>query len=124
MRCGDPIAWKAVRQGRCSQSTCEAEVRAIDKATKEILYLRNRCDDMHLSDSSIPTPLFNDNRGAVYWSKNTTSKGMRHINSRQCAVRNSVRAKEMTVYHISSVVNPSDIFTKEMHDSKHFCEIL
>ena len=123
MRCGGPIAWKAVRQDCCSQSTCEAEVRAIDEATKEILYLRYRCDDMHLPDSSIPTPLYNDNRGAVDWSKNTTSKGMRHINSRQCAVRDSVREKEITVYHISGVVNPSDIFTKEMRDSKHFCEL-
>ena len=39
MRCGGPIAWKAVCQPRTSRSTCEAEIRATDEAVKEILYL-------------------------------------------------------------------------------------
>lgn len=123
MRCGGPIAWRAARQDRCSRSTCEAEVTAIDEATKDVLSLRHRCEDMHLPDSSIPTPVFNDNSGAVQWSKNTTSKGMRHVNVRHCAVRDSVRAKEIAIFHINGKVNPSDIFTKEMRDTKHFCTL-
>lgn len=88
-----------------------------------MLSLRHRCEDMHLPDSSIPTPVFNDNSGAVQWSKNTTSKGMRHVNVRHCAVRDSVRAKEIAIFHINGKVNPSDIFTKEMRDTKHFCTL-
>ena len=123
MRCGGPIAWKAVRQERCSRSTCEAEVIAIDEATKEVLSLRHRCDDMSLPDSSIPTPVFNDNSGAVQWSKNSTSKGLRHVNVRHCAVRDSIRLKEIAIFHVSGKVNPSDIFTKEMRDTAHFCTL-
>lgn len=86
MRCGGPIAWKAVRQERCSRSSCEAEIRAVDEATKEILSLRYRCDDMGLPDASSPTLLFNDNRGTVDWAKGTTTKGMRHMNFRDVSV--------------------------------------
>ena len=65
MRCGGPIAWKAVRQERTSCSMCEAEIRVTDEAVKEILSLRYRCDDMHLPDAIGPTRLYNDNQGTV-----------------------------------------------------------
>ena len=123
MRCGGPIAWKAVRQDRCSRSTCEAEIRSIDETTKEVLSLRHRCDDMRLPDSSIPTPVFNDNLGSVDWSKGTSTKGMRHMNIRDCAIRDSLQASEIDIRHIDGRVNPSDIFTKEMRDTAHFCTL-
>ena len=123
MRCGGPIAWKAVRQERTSRSTCEAEIRATDEAVKEILSLRNRCDDMNLPDGSAPTLLYNDNQGTVDWAKGTSTKGMRHINLKDCAVRDSVQANEIDIHHIPGNINPSDIFTKEMRDGSHFREL-
>ena len=120
MRCGGPIAWKAVRQERTSRSTCEAEIRATDEAVKEILSLRHRCDDMNLPDAVGPTRLYNDNQGTVDWSKGTSTKGMRHINLKDCAVRDSIQAKEVDLCHIPGDINPSDIFTKEMRDAAHF----
>eukprot|EP00957_Ditylum_brightwellii_P168858 12852645-Ditylum_brightwellii.AAC.1 len=56
MRCGGPIAWKSVRQDRCSRSSCEAEIRATDEGIKEVLSLRARCADMSLTDANRPTP--------------------------------------------------------------------
>ena len=120
MRCGGPIAWKAVRQERTSRSTCKAEVRATDEAVKEILSLRHRCDDLHLPDASSPTRLYNDNQGAVDWSKGTTTKRMRHINLRDCAVRDSIISEEIDLRHIPGDINPSDIFTKELRDANRF----
>ena len=120
MRCGGPIAWKAVRQERTSRSTCEAEIRATDETVKEILSIRHRCDDMSLPDAIGPTRLYNDNQGAVDWSKTTSTKGMRHINLKDCAVRDSIQAKEVDICHIPGDINPSDIFTKEMRDGTHF----
>ena len=87
---------------------------------KEILSLRYRCDDMHLPDAVGPTRLHNDNQGTVDWSKGTSTMGMRHINLKDCAVRDSIPAKEVDVCHIPGDVNPSDIFTKEMRDATHF----
>ena len=123
MRCGGPIAWKAIRQGRTSRSTCEAEIRATDEAVKEILSLRHRSDDMNLSDSNSPTRLYNDNRGTVDWAKGTSTKGMRHINLRDCAVRDSINAKEVDLVHIPGEINPSDIFTKELRDATRFRDL-
>jgi len=123
MRCGGPIAWKAVRQDRCSRSTCEAKLRSIDETTREVLSLRHRCDDMNLPDADIPTPLYNDKLGSVDWSKGTTTKGLRHLNIRDCAIRDSLHAGEIDLRHIAGKVNPSDIFTKEMRDTPHFCTL-
>ena len=121
MRCGGPITWKAVRQERTSRSTCETEIRATDKAVKEILSLRHRCDDdMHLPGAVGPTCLYSDNQGTVDWSKGTSTKGMRHINLNDCAVRGSIQAKEVGICYIPGDVNPSNIFTKEMRDTTHF----
>ena len=89
-------------------------------ATKEILSLRNRCEDMDLPDADIPTPIYNDNQGCVDWAKGTSTKGMRHMNIRDCAVRDSVQKSEINMLHIPGILNPSDIFTKEMRDGKHF----
>ena len=120
MRCGGPIAWKAVRQEQTSRSTCEAEIRATDEGIKEVLSIRNRCADMQLPDAESPTPVYNDNQGCVDWSKTTSTKGMRHINLKDCAVRDSVQGKDVTMHHIQGAINPSDIFTNEMRDSLHF----
>lgn len=120
MRCGGPVAWKAVRQEQCSRSTCEAEIRATDEGIKEVLSLRHRCEDMHLADANQPTPVYNDNQGCVDWAKTTSTKGMRHINLKDCAIRDSVQSKDVTIHHIQGVINPSDIFTKEMKDGLHF----
>ena len=120
MRCGGPIAWKAVRQPRTSRSTCEAEIRATDEAVKEILSLCHRCNDMNLPNANTPTRLYNNNQGTVDWSKSTTNKALRHICLKDCAVRNSIQAKEVDLYHIPGAVNLSNIFTKKMRDGTHF----
>ena len=78
---------------------------------------------MNLPDASSPTLLFNDNRGTVDWAKGTSTKGMRHLNQRSVCVRESIQDKEIALHHINGLVNPSDIFTKEMRDTAHFCEL-
>ena len=123
MRCGGPIAWKAVRQDKCSRSTCEAKICSIDETTREVLLLRHRCKYMNLPDTDIPTPLFNDNLGSVDWSKGTKTKGLGHLNIRDGAIRDSLQAGKIDLRHIAGKVNPSDVFTKEMRDTPHFCTL-
>ena len=112
MRCGGPIAWKAVRKERTIRSTCEAEIRATDEAVKEILSLSHCCDNMNLPDAAGPTCLYNDNQGTVNWAKGTSTKGMHHINLKDCAIRDSIQPKEVDLYHIPGAINPSYISTK------------
>ena len=85
---------------------------------------------MFLTDANRPTPVYNDNdndndnQGCVDWSKTTSTKGLRHLNIRDCAVRDSIQAEEVTIHHIQGVINPADIFTKEMKDGLHFRALL
>lgn len=52
----------------------------------------NRGTDLSLPESEQPTPLFNDNRGAVDWSQGLNiSKRLRHFNIREVAVRDDVQ---------------------------------
>ena len=78
---------------------------------------------MNIPDAASPTRLYNDNQGTVDWSKGTSTKGMRHINLRDCAVRDSIQAKEVDIRHIPGDINPSDIFTKELRDATRFREL-
>ena len=48
---------------------------------------------MNISNANTPTRLYNDNQGTIDWSNSTTTKGMRHICLKDCAVRNSIQAK-------------------------------
>jgi hypothetical protein len=121
LRAGGPIAWSSVRQERTSRSSCEAEVRATDECAKEILSVRLRGKDIGLSDDASPTKLHNDNQGCVDWCKTTTTSGMKHIDLRSNAVRESVHLGDISIHHIPGVINCADIFTKELKDASHFC---
>ncbi len=77
-------------------------------------------DDLHLLDSSIPTNMYNNNRGAVDWSKSFTTKGMRHVNIRENAIREAHMMNEISVHDIPGSANPADLFTKEFKSDSTF----
>ena len=70
-----------------------------------------------------PTNVYNDNAACVCWSSNLTTKGLRHVQIRENAIRESVQNKIINVLHIEGKINPSDIFTKEDKDAIHFLDI-
>ena len=51
-----------------------------------------------------------------------TTKGLRYIQMRENAVRESVQDRTIEVQHVGGKKNPSDIFTKEDRDVTHFQE--
>ena len=75
---GAPIAWGCLRHKQTAQSSCEAEVHSINEATKLILQLKLLFRDLALPICT-PIPLYNNNQGAVHWSKGTTTKKMKWI---------------------------------------------
>ena len=117
-----PIHWVSKRQTITARSTAEAEIYATDECTKNVLHLRHLLQDMNLSRTFAPsaTVLHNDNAACVQWSRNMTTKGLRHIQIRENAVRESVIADNVDVKHIAGDINLSDLFTKEDRDNSHF----
>ena len=70
----------------------------------------------------MPTPVnvYNDNAACVQWSKNLTTKGLRHIQIRENAVRESIQSHIISVKHIDGKTNLADLVTKEDKDVTHF----
>ena len=70
-----------------------------------------------------PTPVMNDNNACVIWSHNLTTKGLRHVQIRENAIRESIEAGFVSIHHIEGASNLADFFTKEDKCVEHFCKI-
>ena len=122
---GGPLGWLCDHQEQTSLSSCEAEIRVTNATLKKVVDFCHLCTSMceagySLPDATHPTFLYNDNVACVKWSHNMTSKVACHIELRENLVRKWVQNKSNTVKQVSGKINPSDIFTKEMHDGTHF----
>ena len=100
----------------------EAEIYATDECTKSLLHLSFIIDGFCHLDEIMPAPttIYNDNAACVNWSKNTTTKGLCHLQIRENAVRESCINGFIEVKHIFGKLNLSDMFTKEDKDVQHF----
>ena len=120
-----PIHWISKRQTLTARSSAEAEIVTTDECTKFLLYLKNVCDDINVSNIFFPTTttVYNDNAACIKWSKNMTTRGLRYIQIRENAVREAVQSKFIELKHIDGKINPADLFTKEDRDTAHFLAI-
>jgi hypothetical protein len=121
---GSPVFWSSHKEQRTSGSSCEAESKATNSCTKSILWFRNILSDLSLLQLSTPTCLYNDNQGAVNWSKTTSTKGMRHVNIQENIVREAIHSfRDIGISHIPGPCNPADIFTKEFKSDETFRQV-
>ena len=120
-----PLHWVSKRQKITARSTAEAEIYATDECTKNVLHIRLLLEDLDLLPIFAPdaTAIYNDNVACVQWSKNMTTKGLRHVQLRENAVRESVQAKTVAVSHVAGDVNLADLFTKEDKHIQHFLSL-
>ena len=108
-----------MHQKDTAQSSCQAEVHAINETTKLLMSLKLLFRDIHHPIQQ-PIPILNDNTGAVQWSKGTTTKKMNRVDLRENFVRENVISNNIQVSHIPGKNNISDILTKEFKDTSHF----
>jgi hypothetical protein len=103
-------------------SSAEAEIYATDECAKALQQLSYLINGLGLQKQFMPGPttIWNDNNACVCWSKNTTTKGLRHIQIRENVVRELVQRGLITVQHIAGKFNLSDMFTKEDRDALHY----
>ena len=119
---GGPVHWQSKRQSITARSSAESEIYAIDECTKAIQHITNILKDLDLFNTFTdgPIPIKNDNAAAVQWSYNMTSKGLRHIQMRENAVREQTILGLIQPEHQSGDTNLSDMFTKEDKDDNHY----
>ncbi len=117
-----PIHWSSRRQTITARSTAESEIYATDECVKYLQHLYHILQEMSLHHKYMPRPtvIYNDNAACVAWSHNLTTKGLRHIQIRENAIREQVHLKNVAIRHIQGAINLSDLFTKEDKDTFHF----
>ena len=112
---GGAISWSSKRQSLIALSTTEAEYIAGTHAAKEAIWLRLLISEI-LSPTSLPTPIFCDNNGAISLAKDNTTFHPRtkHIDIRYHYIREKVQNRDITVIRVGTSENIADIFTKAL----------
>ena len=112
---GGPVCWRKVNQKIVTTSSAEAEYVAMSAACREIIFVRQLCDEIGFQES-FPTDLYSDSKSAIAIATNPgftqRSKSIRlhYHNTRDC-VENSV----VTLKKINGKLNPADALTKSLN---------
>ena len=120
-----PLHWQSKRQSITARSSAEAEIYATDECVRELTYICNIFKNLNLHKELLSKPIniFNDNMACVQWSKNRTTRTIRHIQLRNNAVQENIKKKIINIHRIPGVHNIADIFTKEDRDKNHFVSL-
>ena len=120
-----PLHWSSKRQSITARSSAESEIYATDECCKDLLYLSQLIQDLNLQDTLLNKTIhiYNDSMACVHWTKNRTTRSIRHIQLRENAVREAVQNGLISVHHVPGTNNPSDILTKEDRDVSHYISL-
>ena len=108
------ISWSAKRQPTVSNSSTEAEYRALTYAAREITWISLLLRDLGVSQYR-PTQVFYDNLSAVYLSSNPALHNRsKHFDTDYHYIREQVALGLIETNHISATTQLADIFTKPL----------
>ena len=71
----------------------------------------------------VPYTLYNNNSACVQWTRNKTTRDIRHIQLQDNGVPKNIQCKHIIINHTAGKTNPSDIFTKEDKDKQHVIQL-
>ena len=109
-----PISWTSARQATVGLSACEAEYLAATCATQQTNWLRRLLHDLHAPPQQ-PTALHIDNQATIRVAlKSVPTKRRKLIDIRHHYLHDHIAKKIITLHHIPSSANPSDLFTKPL----------
>jgi hypothetical protein len=111
------VSWKSRYSTTVLPSSTESEIGALYAATSEAIWLRKLLQ--HLGYSQIaPTPLGEDNQGAIKWSAGDNRGGrLQHIDIKTFFIREMILTKIIQLIYVPSMDNPADILTKPLTGS-------
>ena len=110
-----PITWCSRRQRCVALSTCEAELIALNEASKELVWIRRLIKEITGYKTLQPTVVYEDNQGTIEMVKNPRYHGRaKHIDVRNFYVREIVDQHKITVAHMASKKMVADVLTKSL----------
>jgi hypothetical protein len=115
------ISWGSKRQTSVALSSCEAEIVALNEASKECVYLNRFLDELGFGTRHGPPRLATDNSAARDLPYNPEHhENMKHVERRHFYVRELVEEQQMVVPFVSTVDNMADFFTKPLEPKLFF----
>ena len=124
---GPVISWKSRKQPTVALSTCEAEYMALCETSQEAVYLSRVLKDLIPTDVDEPVSIYGDNQGSLDLVRNPVKHNRtKHIDIRYHYIRELFHAQVITVSHVSTGDNVSDVMTKAVSKFKYekFCPSL
>ena len=120
---GTLVSWRSKKQDVVSHSSIEAEYHALADNTCELVWLRWLLADMD-APQPIATPLYCDNRSAIYIAHNDVLHGRtKHIEIDCHITRQHLKKGNLKLFSISSADQLADIFTKT-HPPGHLRDLI
>ena len=114
------ISWSAKKQPVVSKSSIEAEYRCLALVTAEVYWLRMLLCELEISLDSPPV-IWCDNINALALASNPIFHARsKHIKVDYHFVHEKVAHQDIILEHISTSIQPADIFTKG-HTVDRFC---
>jgi hypothetical protein len=111
---GVAVAWSSKAQRNVTLSSTEAEYVAVSEVCKEILFIAQVMEFLHLTVKR-PITVRVDNIGAIYLANNqTTSQRTKHVDVRYHFVREYIEDGLIKIIFVKSKDNDADIFTKNL----------
>ena len=113
---GPPISWKSKKQTTVALSSCEAEYMALAASVQETLFLYMLLRSF-LKQQSVNISV--DNQGAMSLaSKHITEQRSKHIDIRYHFIRERIASGFISLSHVPSEENVSDLMTKPCSKQK------
>ena len=115
---GHTAWWSSTKQTQLAQSSTEAELYALNGASREAAFIRFIFRDLFLR-SLPPIVLLADNDGAALISHHNTSHNRtKHIDLKDLYIREELANENIVIQLVATVNNLADILTKSFPSSK------
>jgi hypothetical protein len=115
------VSWSFKKQTSVALSTAKAEYVAVGQCCAQLLWMRQTLRDFGYNLSKVP--LLYDNESAICLVDNPVEHSRtKHIDIWHHFLRDNQQKGDIEVYHISTVNQLADIFTKPL-DEKRFCRL-
>lgn len=102
-----------------SHSSTEAEIKAIDKLCREVVFLREVLKFMGYEQVN-PTIIYVDNKSAIEICKTLKmTRKTKHINMRINYIRELINARVIELHFVRSELNVADVLTKPLCRDPH-----
>jgi hypothetical protein len=109
------VSWQSKKQTGVTLSSTESEFVAMSMAATEIKFVVSLLTEIFKGPPTLPSILKEDNTGAIFMAKNTAiGQRTKHVDIRYRFVNDMVLCKDLSVEHIRSGDNPSDMMTKNL----------